>query len=137
MGVLDAILAELRATVSAGVPADRVAAPEHREAVFEVVRRILFEADRYYRSAWLGISQLPPRSAWAVAAANAVYSDIGRLILGRGPSAWNTRASTSKLRKISLVLGAGPKSWTARKWGKGPEDEPRDGLWTRPRRPVE
>ena len=34
---------------------------------------------------WLGISQLPPRSAWAVAAANAVYSDIGRLILERGP----------------------------------------------------
>jgi phytoene synthase len=121
----------------AGVPSGGLAAPEHREGVFDVVRRILFEADRYYQSAWLGISQLPPRSAWAVAAANAVYSDIGRLILGRGPSAWNTRASTSKLRKISLVLGAGPKSWTARMWGKGPEDEPRDGLWTRPRGPVE
>jgi phytoene synthase len=117
----------------AGVPANQVAAPEHRAAVFEVVRRILFEADRYYQSAWLGISQLPPRSAWAVAAANAVYSDIGRLILERGPRAWDTRTSTSKARKISLVLGAGPKSWTARRWGQGPGDEPRDRLWTRPR----
>ncbi len=111
----------------AGVPADELAAPEHRDGVFEVVRRILFEADRYYQSAWLGISQLPPRSAWAVAAANAVYSDIGRLILERGPRAWDRRTSTSKARKISLVLGAGPKSWTARMWGKGPGDEPRDG----------
>jgi len=119
----------------AGVPAGELAAPEHRNGVFEVVRRILGDADRYYQSAWLGISQLPPRSAWAVAAANAVYSDIGRLILGRGPAAWDTRTSTSKLRKISLVLGAGPKSWTARRWGKGPDDESREGLWTRPRDP--
>jgi len=102
-----------------------------------VARRILFEADRYYQSAWLGISQLPSRSAWAVAAANAVYSDIGRLILRRGPRSWDTRISTSKVRKISLVLGAGPKSWTARMWGKGPGDEPRDRLWTRPRFPVD
>ena len=121
----------------AGVPADELAAPEHRDGVFEVVRRILFEADRYYQSAWLGISQLPPRSAWAVAAANAVYSDIGRLVLERGPRAWDRRTSTSKARKISLVLGAGPKSWTARRWGKGPGDAPRDGLWTRPRKPAE
>ena len=121
----------------AGVPADGLAAPEHRDGVFEVVRRILYEADRYYQSAWLGISRLPPRSAWAVAAANAVYSDIGRLILQRGPHAWDTRASTGKVRKISLVLGAGPKSWTARMWGKGPGDATRDGLWTRPETPGE
>ena len=85
----------------------QVASPEHRDGVFEVVRRILFEADRYYAVGRLGVSQLPPRSAWAVAAANAVYSDIGRLILERGPRAWDTRTSTSKARKISLVLGAG------------------------------
>ena len=120
----------------AGVPADRVAASEFRGAVFGVVRRILFEAERYYASAWLGISQLPPRSAWAIAAANAVYRDIGRLILERGPRAWDTRTSTSKARKISLVLGAGPRSWAARRWGKGPGDEPRDRLWTRPRNPT-
>ncbi|MGD8440409.1 MAG: phytoene/squalene synthase family protein [Holophagae bacterium] len=117
----------------AGVTAAAVAEPENRHRVFSVVRRILAEADRYYASAWLGISQLPPRSAWAVAAANAVYRDIGRLILARGPRAWDRRASTGKPRKIALVLGAGPRSWAARRWGKGPGDEPREGLWTRAR----
>ena len=117
----------------AGVPIEEISNPDHREGVFTVVRRILTEADRYYASSWLGISQLSPRSAWAVAAANAVYSDIGRLVLARGPRAWDGRTSSSKARKLSLVLGAGPRSWTARKWGKSPEDEPRKGLWTRPR----
>ncbi|HSL16436.1 MAG TPA: phytoene/squalene synthase family protein [Methylomirabilota bacterium] len=117
----------------AGVPAVEIARPEHRPAVFQVARRLLAEADRYYVSAWLGISQLPPRSAWAVAAANAVYRDIGRLILARGPSAWDRRISTSKARKIALVLGAGPRSWTARHWGRDPGGAPRAGLWTRPR----
>jgi phytoene synthase len=116
----------------AGVTASAIAAPDNRDGVFSVVRRILAEADRYYASAWLGISQLPPRSAWAVAAANAVYRDIGRLILARGPRAWDRRASTSKPRKLALVLGAAPKAWAARHWGKGPGDEPRTGLWTRP-----
>jgi phytoene synthase len=115
----------------AAVPVDEVSAPEHRGRIFEVVQRVLSEADRYYASAWLGISQLSPRSAWAVAAANAVYGDIGRQILTRGPRAWDTRTSTTKARKIALVLGAGPKSWTARMWGNGPGDAPRDGLWTR------
>ncbi|MEE4270363.1 MAG: phytoene/squalene synthase family protein [Thermoanaerobaculales bacterium] len=120
---------------AAGVPTAGLAAPEHRDRLFEVVGRVLAEADRYYESAWLGISQLPPRSAWAVAAANAVYGDIGRQILARGARAWDTRTSTSKARKIALVLGAGPRSWKARRWGKGPHDEPRDRLWTRPQTP--
>lgn len=118
----------------AGVPAEAITEPEHRTGVFEVVRRVLDVADRYYASSWLGISQLPPRSAWAVAAAHAVYCDIGRLILDRGPRAWDRRASTGKARKLALVLGAGPKSWVARHWGKGPGDEARAGLWTRPTR---
>ena len=110
-----------------------LADPAHRNALYEVVLRVLEVADRYYASSWLGISQLPPRSAWAIAAANAVYCDIGRLITERGPGGLDRRASTSKLRKISLVLGAAPKAWAARHWGKGPADEPRTGLWTRPR----
>jgi phytoene synthase len=115
----------------AGVSAAEICDPNHRAALFGVVRRVLAEADRYYASAWLGISQLPPRSAWAVAAANAVYRDIGRLILARGPHAWDRRLSTSKARKLALVIGAGPRSVAARWWGKGPGDEPREGLWTR------
>ena len=115
----------------AGVPIGEIQLPVHRERVFEVVRRVLAEADRYYASSWLGVSQLPVRSAWAVAAANAVYRDIGRLILERGPRAWDGRASTGKGRKLRLVLGAGIGALAARVWGKGPDSEPRTGLWTR------
>jgi phytoene synthase len=118
----------------AGVPADEITEPEHRARVFEVVRRVLVEADRYYASSWIGISRLPARSAWAVAAANAVYCNIGRLILERGPRAWDQRASTTKARKIALVLGAGAKAWIVRRRGKRSDDEPRAGLWTRARR---
>lgn len=116
----------------AGVPIDEIQRPVHRRGVFEVARRVLAEADRYYASSWLGVSQLPFRSAWAVAAANAVYRDIGRLILERGPQAWDRRASTGKGRKIRIVLAAGPRAMAARAWGRGPDAEPRIGLWTRP-----
>ncbi len=117
----------------AGVPADEIRDVKRRPALADVVRRVLAEADRYYASAWLGISRLPPRSAWAVAAANSVYRDIGRLILARGARAWDRRPSTGAVRKLALVLGSGPRSWIARRWGRGPEDEPRNRLWTRRR----
>jgi len=116
----------------AGVPVDEIRRPEHREGVFDVARRLLAEADRYYASSRLGISQLPLRSAWAVAAANAVYRDIGRVILDRGARAWDTRASTGKGRKVRLVLGAGLRAVYAATLGRGPKAEPRTGLWVRP-----
>jgi phytoene synthase len=115
-----------------GVPIDAVASPEHRRALHQVVSRVLAEADRYYASSWLGISQLPFRSAWAVAAANAVYRDIGRLILDRGPAAWSGRASTGKGRKIVLALKGGVLAAVSKMTGRGPQSEPRTGLWTRP-----
>jgi phytoene synthase len=48
---------------AAGVPATELLRPEHRAGVFAVVARVLAVADRFYDSSWLGISQLPPRSA--------------------------------------------------------------------------
>jgi phytoene synthase len=116
----------------AGVPIDAVALPEQREGLFQVATRVLAEADRYYASSWLGVSQLPFRSAWAVAAANAVYRDIGRLILDRGPAAWTGRASTGKGRKIVLALKGGVLAAVSKMTGKGPLSEPRTGLWARP-----
>jgi 15-cis-phytoene synthase len=120
---------------AAGVPTDALAAPEQRDGLAAVVRRILAEADRYYASARLGISRLPFRSAWAVAAARAVYRDIGRLLLDRGAGAWNTRAATGRGRKLALVLLAGGAAAAATRLGKGRESAPRDGLWTRPAAP--
>jgi phytoene synthase len=119
--------------VEAGVPVGKVASPAHRSGIFEVARRVLAEADRYYISSWLGISQLPLRSAWAVAAANAVYRDIGRLILKRGPGAWDSRTSTSRGRKALLAMKGGMRAIAATTLGKGPQAEPRTRLWTRSR----
>jgi phytoene synthase len=119
--------------IEAGVSVDEVAAPHNRVALFEVCRRTLTEADRYYASSWLGISRLPIRSAWAVAAANAVYRDIGRLILARGSRAWNGRTSTSTRRKLVLALTGGARAIAAKTVGRGPMSRPRTGLWTRPR----
>lgn len=118
---------------AAGVPADALAAPEHRKALAAVVRRVLAEADRYYASARLGISRLPFRSAWAVAAARAVYRDIGRLLLDRGAGAWNTRAATGRGRKLALVLGSGFAAAARGAVRRDAGSRTRRGLWTRPR----
>jgi phytoene synthase len=125
-------LAEAGVPAGQDPPAAAVQRPEHRQRVFAVIQRVLAVADRFYESSWFGISQLPPRSAWAVAAAKAVYGDIGRLIASRGPESLDRRAATSRGRKLALVLRAGGQAWAARTWGKGPHDRPRDGLWSRP-----
>jgi phytoene synthase len=116
----------------AGLPRDGVAALEHRGRLAAVVRRVLAEADRYYRSARLGIPRLPFRSAWAVAAARAVYRDIGRLVLRRGATAWDSRAATGRGRKAVLVVLAGGTAAAVTAFGRGPGSAPRTGLWTRP-----
>ena len=116
----------------AGIPQREVSAPQNRQALHDVVVRVLVEADRYYESSRFGLSQLPFRSAWAVSAAHSVYRDIGRLILERGPAAWDRRASTGTARKIQLAFGGGLRAIAATGWGPGPGAEPRRGLWTRP-----
>lgn len=118
----------------AGITQGRLDDPRNLTAVFAAVERVLAVAERFYESSWIGISQLFPRSAWAVAAANAVYRDIGRSIIARGPEALMQRTTTGTARKLSLIIGAAPRSWAARTWGKGPADQPRGTLWTRPTR---
>lgn len=115
----------------AQVPRDGVAAPENRQNLARVARRLLDEADRYYASAQVGIARLPFRSAWAVAAARRVYRDIGRLVREQGPRAWDARAGTGRLRKIALTLAAAGDALASRpRAGPAP---PREGLWTRER----
>lgn len=77
-------------------------------ALYGLALRLLDQAEPYYASAYAGISALPFRSAWAIAAARRVYRDIGRKLRDGGPEAWETRISTSKARKVwllSLSLG--------------------------------
>jgi phytoene synthase len=81
-------------------PEDR----SQRKDLARVAVRLLEEAEVYYRSAYAGLSELPPRSAWAIAAALRVYRAIGKEVRRRGPDAWDgRRAGTGKAEKLALV----------------------------------
>jgi phytoene synthase len=107
-----------------------------RRAITPVVARLLNEADRYYTSAWYGLSALPLRSAWAVATARHVYADIGHEVRRRGHHAWDRRVSTSRSRKLRrLVQAAGEAAWSVAIGTRRPTP-PRHGLWTPARTTV-
>ncbi len=86
--------------LEAGVCPEKVGQPEYREAVHQVVQRLLGVADRYYLSATQGIRALDFRAAWAVSTASGVYRDIGSLILERGARAWDQRAVVPGISKF-------------------------------------
>src|SRR5262249_42591386 len=88
----------------AGVPAAGLADPRPGKGVFAVPRRLLREADAYYRSALYGMSELPLQAAIGIGAARRIYRDIGRIVTGRGPAAWDRRAAAGKARKIAAAL---------------------------------
>ncbi|MEM9705626.1 MAG: phytoene/squalene synthase family protein [Pseudomonadota bacterium] len=107
---------------------DRQSRPALASATAEALR----EADRYYASAARGVRALPIRAAAAVLAARNIYRDIGRVILQRGPEAWDERAYASPLRKAQLafyglVVGA-PQPLIMR----DRTAPPREDLWRRP-----
>jgi phytoene synthase len=117
--------------VEAGAPTNPAQFPGAEEALFTVVGRLLDEADRYYESAVHGISRLPFRCAWAIAAARNVYGAIGEAVRSRGPRAWETRAGTSTARKVILLAGSGITAARVALGGQGEPPE-RSGLWTAP-----
>ena len=90
-----------------GLSAATLAEPSNRAAVARVTARLLDQAERYYQSADCGLQALPFRSAWAVSAALGIYRAIGRLVLQRGPQAWDRRVVVSTPRKLAqLTIGA-------------------------------
>jgi 15-cis-phytoene synthase len=111
-----------------GLSEANLAALENRGRVFAAAAELLDEAERYYTSAQAGLPHLPFRSAWAVAAARRVYRDIGAIVRARGAAAWDTRASTSKARKLRGVALAGLDA--ARTRGGTGRGCDRPGLWT-------
>ncbi|MEM1370786.1 MAG: phytoene/squalene synthase family protein [Pseudomonadota bacterium] len=76
---------------------------QHRTQLTNAIEELLELADRYYASASLGLTALDFRSAWAIATARRVYRHIGRIVRTRGKSAWDQRASTGKLVKLSAA----------------------------------
>jgi phytoene synthase len=115
----------------AGVPRDRVHAPEHRAAVAQAARRLVQAAEPFYASARWGLRDLNPRSAWAIATARGVYRSIGRHVSRAGPTAWDGRTRVDRTAKL-LLLGRGGLiavwSKTLDAWRTPP---PRPALWTR------
>ncbi|WP_312585856.1 15-cis-phytoene synthase CrtB [Atlantibacter sp.] len=91
-----------------GLTAKSFALPEHRPALFRVVKRLLVAAEPYYDSALAGLPALPLRSRWAIATARDVYRAIGIKVAHAGARAWDRRQHTTKPEKLMLLLkGAG------------------------------
>lgn len=112
----------------AGVPPQALQATAHRDGLCEVVRRLLDEAERYYASANQGLATLDFRCAWAIATARGVYREIGKVVLDRGPAAWDQRAVVGKMHKLYWVLRGGIQAMLR---GRS-QTSPRDKLWTKP-----
>jgi phytoene synthase len=112
----------------AGIPPQTLHATVHRDALCNVVRRLLDEAERYYASANQGLAALDFRCAWAIATARGVYREIGKVVLERGPAAWDQRAVVGKIRKLYWVLRGGIQAMLRRR----ARTAPRDALWTKP-----
>ena len=117
---------------SAGLNRTNMADVAHRAQLSNVANRLLDTAEPYYRSAMLGLSHLPLRSAWAVAVALKVYRAIGLKVRERGAAAWDQRASTSKLSKLSGVASGLGVSLVSRTRQNDNLKSPRTGLWTMP-----
>jgi phytoene synthase len=88
----------------AEIQPEKIDAPENRAKLAVFTLRLLRQAERYYRSGDEGLWYLSFRSACAVAAARRVYSEIGALLLRKGPEAWDQRTYVTGTRKIRMVL---------------------------------
>ncbi|MBO0663672.1 phytoene/squalene synthase family protein [Jiella sp. MQZ9-1] len=104
--------------------------PTRRRAVGALAIRLVDCAEPYYRSALVGLSALPPRSAWAVATAHGVYRQIGMELKSAGAAAYGDRVSTGTLAKLRHVGQGAAKVASSR---LGPSAPRPPELWTRPR----
>ena len=118
----------------AAIPVDEIANREHRKRLHEVTRRYLETAELYYESARYGLSWLDPRCAWAIASARGIYREIGRQVLDRGATAWDTRTVVGPTKKVLRALSASVDAALAVGLRRQRQDQPssRKGLWTRP-----
>ena len=102
-----------------------IAAPESREKVAALARRLVDLSRDYRQSARTGAARLPFRARLAVLAASNVYGAIGEKVVRRGPQAWDSRTISSKGEKLlhfSTALGQAMTPARSRD---------REGLWTR------
>ena len=115
----------------AGVPSAEISLTKHRPAVFDVVRRLLCVADRYYDSAAEGLPQLEWRAAWSIATARNVYRDIGNALIARGPSAWDQRVVVSEGQKLRRLFEGLVQASAAATVGQLLPEKQRPDLWVK------
>ena len=84
----------------AKLSSDVICRESKRRDLYRVVRRLLDVSDGYYHSASIGISRLPMRAAWSIAAARRIYRGIGRQIEFGRETILDRRAATSRLGKL-------------------------------------
>jgi phytoene synthase len=84
----------------AGIPPGEITDSRHSQALYQVLLRLLDEADRFYASADEGLRALGFRSACAVASARAIYRAIGNIVRKRGESAMQARVIVGRPRKV-------------------------------------
>lgn len=84
----------------AGVTPEDVLRGAKRDQIFVVIRRLLIQAEQYYRSGDQGLRYLKFRPACAVASARRVYSEIGNEILRRNKLSWDERIWIRTPRKL-------------------------------------
>ncbi len=105
-----------------------LAKDENWPAAYKAACEQLNIAEGYYKSAKVGIKELPFRCAWAISAALSVYREIGETLRIRGPEAWKQRVSASNGRKMALALGAVGPTLSR----KSVVEISRDGFYNRP-----
>jgi 15-cis-phytoene synthase len=103
--------------------------PANRAAVFAATERLLAAAEPYYASARWGLSALAFRSAWAVAAAQGIYRQIGVIVRAGGPAGMDRRASTGTWIKLVRVVTGGLIAARASTLDRRRDGPDRAGLW--------
>lgn len=84
-----------------------LARPRMSPQLAEVVRQLLFAADRYYESGLKGVPALPASCRPAIRAAGLAYRAIGRNIARNNYDSVTMRAHTGTPKKIALLAWSG------------------------------
>ncbi len=116
-----------------GISRDTMHLPQHHAALHALACELVALAENYYKSARIGMAQLPWRCAWAIASALLIYRDIGLRVRAAEPQAWNGRMQVSGASKLAHVC----RGWfvataaVARRRRSAAGPVARAGLWTK------
>jgi phytoene synthase len=89
-----------------GIDASNFSVQSNRGKLFAIVNKLLLRADSLYRSGDEGLNYLSLRTAFAVAVARCVYSEIGVKVRKRGAAAWDERVYVTATEKFFLLFRA-------------------------------